>query len=423
VRYDEVRYPGDLSDERWELIRPVIEAWKAGHAWVSGHQGRYAMREMVNAILYQTRTGCQWRYLPRDLPPYGAVYYYFVLWRRDGTDKRIHDLLRMQVREAAGRAEDPSAVVLDSQSVRAAAGVPGTTTGLDAGKSPGRKRGLAVDVIGLIIAVVVMAASAHDNAIGSALLSRVAAENPSVTKAFVDAGSKDQVAIDGATPGDRRGSRLPPGRGERIPATAEKVGGRADAGHIDTAPTTGARLREESRLDRLARVLGRDREHDRPADRHPDYAVEMVMTSGPLTVPGLIDKLTARQAAAETQITHLREQVAKLTDALTAAEYERDRWASARESVLALATEDHPDPAALTRAPVTPAYRQIIATFTDATTPLRAKDACQALGVGTDPRHVEASRSKLKKLVARGILTEPEAGLFTLANTTTHSTD
>lgn len=194
-----MRYPSDLSDERWELIRPVIEAWKAQHPSVSGHRGRYEMREIVNAILYQTRTGCQWRYLPRDLPPYGAVYYYFALWRRDGTDKQIHDLLRMQVREQAGRSEDPSAVVLDSQSVRAAAGVPKTTTGLDPGKkTPGRKRGLAVDVIGLIIAVVVMAASAHDNVVGTALLSRVAAENSSVSKAFVDAGFKDQVSIHGA---------------------------------------------------------------------------------------------------------------------------------------------------------------------------------------------------------------------------------
>lgn len=202
MRYADVRYPSDLSDERWELIRPVIEAWKAAHPSVSGHQGRYEMREIVNAILYQTRTGCQWRYLPRDLPPYGAVYYYFALWRNDGTDKQIHDLLRMQVREQAGRDEDPSAVVLDSQSVRAAAGVPKSTTGLDAAKkTPGRKRGLAVDVIGLIIAVVVMAASAHDNQIGTALLSRVAAENPGVSKAFVDAGFKDQVAIHGAALG------------------------------------------------------------------------------------------------------------------------------------------------------------------------------------------------------------------------------
>jgi transposase len=107
VRYDEVRYPSDLSDERWEMIRPVIEAWKSARPSLSGHQGRYEMREIVNAILYQARTGCQWRYLPRELPLYGAVYY-FALWRLDRTDKQIHDLLRMQPREQAGRTEDPS---------------------------------------------------------------------------------------------------------------------------------------------------------------------------------------------------------------------------------------------------------------------------------------------------------------------------
>jgi hypothetical protein len=147
------------------------------------------------------------------------------------------------------------------------------------------------------------------------------------------------------------------------------------------------------------------------------------MTSGPLTILVLLDKLTARQAAAEAEIADLREQTAKLTEALTIAERERDRWAGARETVLTLAAEHHPDPAALTRAPVTPAYQQIIDVFTTAATPLRAKHACQVLGTGTEPRHVEAMRSKLKKLVARGILTEPETGLFTPFNTTAHRTD
>ena len=73
-------YPSDLSDERWALIEPVITAWKAAHPSVSGHQGGYAMREIVNAILYQGRTGCQWDYLPHDLPPRSAVYYYFARW-------------------------------------------------------------------------------------------------------------------------------------------------------------------------------------------------------------------------------------------------------------------------------------------------------------------------------------------------------
>ncbi len=191
-------YPSDLTDERWALIEPVIVAWKARHVSVSGHQGNYDMREIVNAIYYQSRTGCQWDFLPHDLPGCSAVKYYFYKWRDDGTAKTIHDLLRCQVRERAGRAEDPSLVVIDSQSVHAAVNVPAVTTGKDAGKKvPGRKKGIAIDVIGLIIAVVVLAASAHDNKIGAALLDRVAAATPTVTKALVDQGFKTSVVDHG----------------------------------------------------------------------------------------------------------------------------------------------------------------------------------------------------------------------------------
>ena len=72
-------YPSDLSDAQWALIEPVLTAWKAAHPSVSGHQGAYEMREIVNAILYQGRTGCQWDFLPHDLPPRGATYYYFAV--------------------------------------------------------------------------------------------------------------------------------------------------------------------------------------------------------------------------------------------------------------------------------------------------------------------------------------------------------
>jgi transposase len=193
------RYPSDLSDEQWAVVGPFLQAWKAKHPSPSGQQGRYELREIVNAIFYQNRTGCQWAYLPHDLPPKSAVYYYFALWRDDGTDQAIHDLLRCQVREKAGRAEDPTAVALDTQSLRAANHVPAATTGRDAAKKvPGRKRGLAVDALGLIIAVVVTAASATDNVIGVRLLDQVVAYTPTVTKAWVDAGFKDDVAIHGA---------------------------------------------------------------------------------------------------------------------------------------------------------------------------------------------------------------------------------
>ncbi|MFE9454069.1 IS5 family transposase [Streptomyces sp. NPDC006739] len=191
-------YKSDLSDERWALIEPVITAWKAKHPSVSGHQGNYEIREIVNALLYQTRTGCQWDYLPHDLPPPGAVKYYFYKWRDDGTDQTLHELLRGSVRERAGRLEDPSLVVLDTQSVRAAVNVLAATTGRDAAKKvPGRKRGLAVDVLGLVVAVAVFAASAHENELGTALLDEVAVRAPSVVKALVDQGFKQKVVQHG----------------------------------------------------------------------------------------------------------------------------------------------------------------------------------------------------------------------------------
>ncbi|TQE34580.1 IS5 family transposase [Streptomyces ipomoeae] len=180
----------------------MIAAWKAAHPSVSGHQGRYAMREIVNALLYQGRAGCQWELLPHDFPPPGAVKYYFYTWRDDGIDQTIHDLLRWHVREKMGRKADPSLVVLDTQSVHAAAGVPAESTGRDAAKKvPGRKRGLAVDVLGLVIAVVVAAASAHENAVGIALLDKVAADTDTVQKALVDQGFKNAVVAHGEKAG------------------------------------------------------------------------------------------------------------------------------------------------------------------------------------------------------------------------------
>jgi transposase len=130
---DRRRCPSDVSDERWALIEPVITAWKAAHPSASGHQGGYEMREVVNAILCQSRTGCRREYLPHDLPPRGAACYYFARWRDDGTGQVVHDLLRWRAREEKGRNAGPSLVVLDTQSVHAAASVPVGTTGRDAG--------------------------------------------------------------------------------------------------------------------------------------------------------------------------------------------------------------------------------------------------------------------------------------------------
>ncbi|WP_254398458.1 transposase, partial [Streptomyces sp. AC558_RSS880] len=141
-----------------------------------------------------------WACLPHDLPQKSATYYYFAAWRDDGTDQVIHELLRCQVRERARRLEDPTLVVLDTQSVHVAAGVPASTSGHDPAKrGPGRKRGLAVDVLGPVIAVVVLAANTHDNAAGIILLDQVAEHaGGSVRKALADQGFKNQVVMHGA---------------------------------------------------------------------------------------------------------------------------------------------------------------------------------------------------------------------------------
>jgi len=106
-------YPSDLTDEQWTLIEPHIPPEKPG-----GRHRRTDMREVVNAILYLNRTGCQWRAIPRDLPCWGTAAYYFYAFRKDGSWQRLHDTLRERVRVAAGREPTPSAAVIDSQSVK-----------------------------------------------------------------------------------------------------------------------------------------------------------------------------------------------------------------------------------------------------------------------------------------------------------------
>ena len=135
-------------------------------AEVPGRRGRpriWPLRRIVEAILYLDRAGCAWRYLPADFPPWRTVYGYFAAWRDDGTLARLHDALRAQVRAAAGRDREPTAAVIDSQSVRAADTVPKASRGWDnAKKVNGRKRHIAVDSMGLLLAVVITAASVQD---------------------------------------------------------------------------------------------------------------------------------------------------------------------------------------------------------------------------------------------------------------------
>lgn len=116
-RYDRsrLRYPSDLTDNEWNLVEPLIPPGKRG-----GDKRTVVMREVVNGLMYILSTGCQWRAIPKDLPPRSTLYDYFDLWSWDGTLDRIHHELYVNCREAAGREASPSAAVIDSQSVKSA---------------------------------------------------------------------------------------------------------------------------------------------------------------------------------------------------------------------------------------------------------------------------------------------------------------
>jgi transposase len=117
ARYDrsKLRYPSDLTDDEWRLVEPLIPPGKTG-----GGKRTVIMREVVNGLMYILSTGCQWRAIPKDLPPRSSVYGYFDLWTYDGTLERIHHALYEQCRERERREASPTAAIIDSQSVKSA---------------------------------------------------------------------------------------------------------------------------------------------------------------------------------------------------------------------------------------------------------------------------------------------------------------
>lgn len=177
----------------------MLAAWREerrGRSLDIGRPPEHGLRILLDAILYVNRTGIPWRYLPHDYPPWPTVYAYFARWQAEGVFDHLNGLLRGKVRQAEGRDAEPTAYVIDSQSIKTSGNVPACDQGKDVGKKiVGRKRHVGVDTLGLLLAVWVTTASVSDNTGGIHLLTKLSAAHQQLRKAWADNGYRT-TAVD-----------------------------------------------------------------------------------------------------------------------------------------------------------------------------------------------------------------------------------
>ena len=172
-------YPSDLSDEQWSLVELLIPETKE-----RGFKRKYSKRDMINAIFYVNKTGCHWRYLPSDFPPWGSVYHFFKNLTYRGFFEKMNAALRQEVRTRSGRHKEPSLICIDSQSIKGDVNL--QESGIDGNKKvKGRKRHIAVDVLGLIVLCAVTAANTADIHPARVFIQQLSSQ-PRLEKVLVD---------------------------------------------------------------------------------------------------------------------------------------------------------------------------------------------------------------------------------------------
>jgi len=188
-RPDRVRtYDSDMTDAQWAVVRDAMPT----PAWLEGKGGQpesYCHRQMIDAVFYVTDNGIKWRAMPVDFPPWDRVYAFSRRWRRDDLPKELHDRLRDKVRVAEGRDVEPTAGIIDSQSVKAAATVPSASRGYDGGKKiNGRRRHVITDCLGMILMVMVTAADVTDRQAARTMLPGLRARFRDLSLVWADGG-------------------------------------------------------------------------------------------------------------------------------------------------------------------------------------------------------------------------------------------
>ena len=177
-------YPTNVSNSQWQIISKFLDVER---------NRKYELREIVNAILYLVKTGCQWRMLPQDFPKWTIVYYYFSVWKQNGILEQIHESLIEKIRKRHNKSEEPRVGIIDAQSVKSTL-VSSQDKGFDAGKKvKGIKRHIIVDTLGLILAVVIQSASVQDRDGAISVIDKLIENWKKIIKIFADSGYRGEL--------------------------------------------------------------------------------------------------------------------------------------------------------------------------------------------------------------------------------------